>query len=92
MYTAWQEEFAPAVVEKVVVAGGSAGKLTVRVTARKDFPSYTLRDYTLTCNGRTLPLRTLQPGESQELVIDAGGETKVSLVKPGGFVILTKSF
>jgi beta-glucuronidase len=92
MYTAWQEEFAPAVVEKVVVAGGSAGKLTVRVTARKDFPSYTLRDYTLTCNGRTLPLRTLRPGESQELVIDAGGETKVSLVKPGGFVILTKSF
>jgi hypothetical protein len=46
----------------------------------------------LTCNGRSLPLRTLRPGESQELVIDAGGETKVSLVKPGGFVILTKSF
>jgi beta-glucuronidase len=89
MYTAWQEEFAPAVMEKVSTG---TGKLTIRVTARKDFPSYTLRDYTLTCNGRSLPLRTLRPGESQELVIDAGGETKVSLVKPGGFVILTKSF
>lgn len=109
MYTAWQEEFAPAVIEKVsggagsggvgvrsggsgVQSGGSAGKLTVRVTARKDFPSYTLRGYTLSCNGRTLSLRTLRPGESQELEVDAGDETKVSLVKPGGFVILTKSF
>ena len=90
MYTAWQEEFAPVVVEGV----SSAGKLTIRVTARKDFPSYTLRDYTLNCNGRLLPLRTLRPGESQEVVIDAGAgvETKVSLVKPGGFVILTKIF
>jgi len=88
MYTAWQEEFAPAVVEGV----SSAGKLTIRVTARKDFPSYTLRGYALSCNGQSLPLRTLRPGESQELVIDAVGETKVSLVKPGGFVILTKSF
>lgn len=101
MYTAWQEEFAPAVIEKVsgvqsggtgVQSGGSTGKLTIRVTARKDFPSYTLRGYALSCNGQSLPLRTLRPGESQELVIDASGETKVSLVKPGGFVILTKSF
>jgi len=73
-------------------AAPGAGKLTIRVTARGDFPSYTLRDYTLSYNGQSVPLHTLRPGESQELVIDAGAGVKVSLVKPGGFVILTKTF
>jgi len=88
MYVAWQTEFSPATIESVP----GAGKLTLRVTARKDFPSYTMRDYTLSYNGRSVPLHTLRPGESQELVIDAGAGTKISLVKPGGFVILTKTF
>lgn len=93
MYTAWQTEFSPATIEVAPgAAGPGQGKLTLRVTARKDFPSYTLRDYTISYNGRSVPLHTLRPGESQELVIDAGAGTKVSLVKPGGFVILTKTF
>jgi beta-glucuronidase len=114
IYTAWQEEFAPAILEK---AGGPAGPveaaghlgpaapagaagatrtLRLKVTARKDFPSYTLRDYTIRCDGKSIPLRTLQPGESQELSIDLSaaqpGSAEVSLVKPGGFIILKKVF
>ena len=109
MYLSWQEEFAPAMMEKEGSSqsspdrsasgqgGGSRGQLIIRITARKDFPAYTLRDYTIRCNGRSLPLRTLHPGESQELTIDLssapqGGPTEVSLVKPGGFVILKKVF
>ncbi|MBN9383318.1 MAG: hypothetical protein J0H74_21360 [Chitinophagaceae bacterium] len=88
MYDAWQSEFSPATMEAI----SGTGKLTLRVTARKDFPSYTLKDYTVSYNGRSVPLRMLRPGESQELTIDAGAGTKVSLVKPGGFVILTKTF
>jgi len=88
MYIAWQSEFSPATIEAVP----GSGKLTLRVTARKDFPSYTLRGYTLSYNGQSLPLPTLRPGESRELAVDAGAGTKVSLVKPGGFVILTKTF
>jgi beta-glucuronidase len=79
MYTAWQEEFAPAVIQRV--------GMKIRVTARNNFPSYTLRDYTVRCNGQTVPLRTLAPGESQEIAFDKG---EVELVKPGGFVILRK--
>lgn len=117
MYTAWQEEFAPATLEKAggaAGAGGSVGaggpggaagnpgpagtkgRLTLKITARKDFPSYTLRNYTISCNGKSIPLRTLRPGESQELTIDLSaaqpGPAEVSLVKPGGFVILKKVF
>jgi beta-glucuronidase len=82
MYTAWQEEFAPAVVERV-------GGTTIRVTARNNFPSYTLRNYVVRCNGQTVSLRTLAPGESQEISFDSGAG-EVELVKPGGFVILRK--
>jgi beta-glucuronidase len=79
MYMAWQEEFAPAVIQRV--------GMKIRVTARNNFPSYTLRGYTVRCNGQTVPLRTLAPGESQEIAFDKG---EVELVKPGGFVILRK--
>jgi beta-glucuronidase len=108
MYIAWQEEFAPAILEKTAdsdqqVSGqpGGTGRpsrsVTLKITARKDFPAYTLRDYTIRCNGRSLPLHTLHPGESQELTIGLSsaqqeGQTEVSLVKPGGFVILKKVF
>jgi beta-glucuronidase len=82
MYAAWQEEFAPAVMERV-------GGTTIKVTARNNFPSYTLRNYVVRCNGQAVSLRTLAPGESQEISFDTGAG-EVELVKPGGFVILRK--
>ena len=115
MYNAFQDEFAPAILERIDAqgvpagSGGSAGqpaatgpagqpaamgRISLKVTARKDFPSYTLRGYTIRCNGKSIPLRTLRPGESQELHIELSaaqpGPVEVSLVKPGGFVILKK--
>lgn len=81
MYDAWQEEFAPAIIERV-----STQK--VRITARKDFPSYTLKGYSLRGQGQTQSLRTLKPGESQELDMTSG---ELELIKPNGFIILKKN-
>ena len=81
MYTAWQQEFAPAVLERV-----SPGVL--RVTARKDFPSYVMKGYRLKGLGQEITLRTLQPGDSQEFNVGSGEWT---LVKPNGFIILKQN-
>ena len=85
MYIVWQEEFAPATLEP-------AGSGAVRITARKDFPSYVLRDYSLRCGGVVVPVPVLRPGESKEIALPSGGAGEVDLVKPGGFVILKKIF
>ena len=89
MYTTWQEEFAPAIVE---LSGKQNGNAIIRVTARNDFPSYTLKGYKLVCNGQTFTLNTLKPGESQQLSIALpGSDADIELVKPGGFVIVKKT-
>ncbi|HEU4554596.1 MAG TPA: glycoside hydrolase family 2 TIM barrel-domain containing protein [Chitinophaga sp.] len=89
MYTAWQEEFAPATIELV---SKDAGQATIRITARKDFPSYTLKGYRLKCNGAYIPVKTLHPGESMQLNIAlAGGAADIALIKPGGFTIIQKT-
>lgn len=88
MYIAWQEEFAPATVE---LLNKQNGKAVVKVAARKDFPSYTIKGYSIRYNNRNVTLNTLHPGESQQIAIDLpAGEVEVELVKPNGFVILKK--
>lgn len=90
VYQVWQEEFAPAVIELVKMDGTQA---VVKVTARADFPSYTLRNYQLRYGNQLLPLHTLKPGESQQLTIPVTAKTlTLTLVKPGGFVVLSKTF
>lgn len=89
MYKVWQEEFAPATIE---LLQKSAGHASIRITTRKDFPSYTLKGYRLKCNGSYLAIKTLHPGESVVLDINlAGGAADVALVKPGDFIILEKT-
>lgn len=90
MYTAWQEEFAPALLEVQAVTGN---QVKVKITARNDFPSYTLRGYRLQYGQQSFPIRTLRPGESEEhtLSLSAAGNTALELVKPGGFTILKKN-
>jgi beta-glucuronidase len=89
MYLAWQEEFAPATLS-VSVSGKQA---TVTVAARNDFPRYTLRNYTVQCGGKSATIDILKPGESKTLTLDVATDaTEVSLVKPGGFVVVKKSF
>ncbi|NLR56847.1 beta-galactosidase [Chitinophaga polysaccharea] len=89
MYTAWQEEFAPATIE---LLHKNAGHASIRITARKDFPAHTMKGYGLKCNGTYIPLKTLHPGDSVMLDIDlASGAADIALVKPGGFIILEKT-
>jgi len=86
MYKAWQEEFAPAVVELLDKKDGQA---VLRITARNDFPSYILRGYKVKINQHIIALNTLKPGEQQQVNIAIpGGAAEVELIKPGGFVIM----
>lgn len=92
MYHAWRKEFSPAVVD---VRRVESGQFEVAVTARKDFPSYTLRNYTLKVNGQVFDIPTLAPGERRTFLIDAATnppDRKIELVKPGGFVILDSEY
>ncbi|MEC5145729.1 glycoside hydrolase family 2 TIM barrel-domain containing protein [Chitinophaga sp. 212800010-3] len=89
MYTAMQEEFAPAIIELV---NKNADHATIRITARKDFPSYTLKGYRLKYNGTYIPVKTLNPGDSVQLDIPLAGDTaEIALIKPGGFTIIHKN-
>lgn len=93
MYFTWQEEFSPATID---VQKSDGKKLTVTVTARKDFPSYTLRNYKLMVSGQSFALPVLKPGESNVFTVDVGAipasDRSIALVKPGGFVIVRKSY
>lgn len=93
MYFTWQEEFSPATID---VQKSDGKKLTVTVTARKDFPSYTLRNYKLLVSGQSFALPVLKPGESNVFTVDVGAipasDKSIALVKPGGFVIVKKSY
>ncbi|MGN6214178.1 glycoside hydrolase family 2 protein [Parafilimonas sp.] len=87
IYPAWQEEFAPATVELIKTGSGNA----IKVTARHDFPAYTLRNYQLQCNGKTYNIKTLKPGEEEMIDVSIPSQqANVQLIKPGGFVILQK--
>jgi beta-glucuronidase len=67
-------------------------QVAVTVTARNDFPRYTLRNYTVQCGGKSAAIDMLKPGESKTLTLEvAPGAADVSLVKPGGFVVVKKS-
>ena len=93
MYYTWQEEFSPATLE---VLNSDEGKLNIVVTARKDFPSYTLRNYKVRVSGQSFDIAMLKPGESKTVVIDLSSATtndrSIELVKPGNFVILKKEY
>jgi beta-glucuronidase len=90
MYIAWQEEFAPA----IVTTSRKGSNIVVQVTARKDFPSYTLRKYKLIAGGKEYTIDMLKPGETKAFDIPLSSASEavvVELQKPGGFVIVKKS-
>lgn len=93
IYYAWQEEFSPAVI---TVQNTDAGKLSISLTARTDFPSYTLRNYKVRVSGQSFDIALLKPGESKAFIVDLSRNTTsdktIALVKPGGFVILKKKY
>ncbi|MNL49784.1 hypothetical protein D3C87_1727420 [compost metagenome] len=86
-----QEEFSPAVI---TVKSYKDQKLVLHVKARWDFPSYTLAGYQLKAGGKIVALKTLNPGESQELSIALNGSEKagyIELIKPGGFILMKQA-
>ena len=87
MYDAWQTEFSPAVI---TMRSSGAEQFEVAVTARKDFPSYTLRNYKLKAGPQVFDIPVLAPGEIVKFTIQIAPSTTertIDLVKPGGFVI-----
>jgi len=97
LYNTHQREMAPVTLEKVGWAPGPEGlhSLTVRVTARGDFPAYALTNYEVRTPAVAAYRFSLQPGQSTDLRIPVRGfATKLDLtvVKPTGFPILSQTF
>jgi beta-glucuronidase len=92
MYYAWQREFSPAIIH---VQPAASGKLEVSIQTRKDFPSYTLREYQLDVGGQKFDIPKLAPGESRTFTIDEGlaaADRVIRVLKPGGFVVLESRY
>ncbi|MRS64862.1 glycoside hydrolase family 2 protein [Larkinella terrae] len=96
LYNTHQKGMAPVIIEKTAWEPGPEGvhQLKLRITARQDFPAYTLRDYQLKTAGRTRTLPDLQPGQSVDMTLPVSGFDKtltIELTKPTGFTILTQT-
>jgi beta-glucuronidase len=96
-YDVYQKEMSPATVEKVNFLFGPEGthQLTLKVTARNDFPAFTLKGYYFKINDQIYPVATLSPGESSVMTLPVSGFEKsvtVSLWKPTGFVTNNTTF
>jgi len=89
-YYVYQKEMSPVTVEKVSYKPGDQGEhqLTLKVTARSDFPAYAIRGYYAQALGKTIAIPNLNPGESKEIQIPIKGFDKninISIYKPTGF-------
>ncbi|MEZ0483086.1 glycoside hydrolase family 2 protein [Fibrella aquatica] len=96
LYKAHQTGMAPVTVEKVSLVTGSAGMhtITLRVTARNDFPSYALKKYQLKADKTMLTIPDLLPGQSANLTFQVRGFDKampVDISKPTGFTVFTQT-
>ena len=95
LYKAHQTGMAPVTVEKVSWVTGTEGvhTVTLRVTARTDFPAYALKKYQLKTDKALLTIPDLQPGQSANLTVPVRGFDKVltvEVIKPTGFSILSQ--
>ena len=92
MYDTWKTEFSPATV---TLRPTAEGQFEVTVAARKDFPSYTLRNYQLKAGAQVFDIPVLAPGETAKFTFTPDTSTPqrtVELSKPGGFVILNTRY
>ena len=92
-YQTLQEEFAPVILQAVQ---WKDDRLIIDVQSRSDFPSYTLRNYRLQCGTTVIGLKTLRPGERQQLTLQVSAKDKnglsISIIRPGGSVVINKIF
>ena len=85
IYTTLQKEFSPAVI---TVEYETEQSLQLKISCRKDFPSYTLKSYKIKYGPQVINLKDLKPGESQTVNLTPSDVKYVELLKPGGFVCL----
>ena len=96
-YYTYQKEMSPVFIEKTRYTTGDQGEheLTLKVTARNDFPSYAVNGYTLQTMGKTIRIPDLSPGESKEISIPVKGFEKaitIEVFKPTGFKTTEATF
>lgn len=91
-YKTYQTEMSPVTIEKVNLKAGDHGihLLTLKVTARNDFPSYQIKGYHLAYANQKYSIPDLTPGQSIEVKVAVKGFEKNALVtvfKPTGYKI-----
>lgn len=96
-YKVHQEELSPVMIEKGEYKVGELGAntLTVKVTARNDFPARKLSGYALKTSKEMVKIPDLNPGETREVVVPihgSEGKTKISVYKPTGFLTMEAEF
>ncbi|TDE18418.1 glycoside hydrolase family 2 protein [Dyadobacter psychrotolerans] len=95
-YKTYQREMSPVALEKVSFKTSDQGEhqLTVKVTARNDFPAYAIQGYYIQISGKSINIPNLIPGESKEIVIPIRGFDKnisIYIFKPTGFRVLDET-
>lgn len=86
-YWAQQAELSPVTIIKKNYLGNS---LIIELSARADFPSYTVRGYKLRYSGGEIDVPALKPGQRQELSLRINGNPDnetIALLKPTGFEV-----
>jgi beta-glucuronidase len=95
-YITHQKEMSPVTLEKTGYNTGDQGEhqLTVKVSARNDFPAYAVKGYYILVSGKSVAIPNLNPGESREIQIPVKGFDKniqINVFKPTGFKILSET-
>jgi beta-glucuronidase len=96
-YYTYQKEMSPLIIEKVGFKTGDQGEheLTLKVTARDDFPSYAIEGYYIPVSGKHVHIPNLNPGESKEITVQVRGFEKaitIQIIKPTGFKTTEATF
>lgn len=96
-YFTYRKEMAALTVEKAgwKTAGNGQHQLLLKVTARGDFPSYTVRKYILKTAQGNITIPDLKPGASVQIAVPVRGfenSCAVQVVTPTGFTLAEHLF
>ncbi|MDQ0964885.1 beta-glucuronidase [Flavobacterium sp. W4I14] len=86
-YQAQQAELSPVIITKKSYLNNT---LIIELSARSDFPSYTVKGYKLRFRDGSIDVPTLKPGQKQEMKLMLKGDPDTEtlhLVKPTGFEV-----
>lgn len=97
LYAAHRREMAPLTLTKVAFLPGGQGahELTLRISARADFPAYPLKGYSIKTKDTQVAIPDLKPGQSIDVKVPIKGFEKninVEVLKATGFSVLSETF